>query len=241
MSALENCLLWIGISVVSGFILTAFIGVDPTTGIWLPIVIATIAVIVINWWFFNLSAPTNPNGSGESRSEYIERVRAEFEKLKTTSGFKKWYAEQYNIQKRKCAYCPKQIKFRRSMYGTNIEHIKPLYNFGTNEPKNLVISCYTCNKNKGRDDNKIRPSWIGENKYDESLMSEVKKMDEANRLNIDNKKLLDNNSRKADYIDGVNEHKGEDESLMSIKEQKIKEKTERPKRNKLISINIKED
>ena len=48
---------------------------------------------------------------------------------------------------------------------TVADHIKPLYGFGDNDFQNLVISCWDCNKKKGKESGWKKPDWIKDNKY----------------------------------------------------------------------------
>ena len=103
----------------------------------------------------------------------LKEKRQEFEQMKQTDFFKKWKKAQYRCQDGKCAYCQSRIDLY-SVY-TQVDHIKPLCKYGTNEYNNLVLACKECNyyckkgnyiwrDAKGKIHNGwIKPNWIKEN------------------------------------------------------------------------------
>src|ERR1039458_1846555 len=52
---------------------------------------------------------------------------------------------QFAKQNGLCFYCHKSIEGRKF----DVDHFVPLIKGGTNHPKNIVLACPTCNKNKG--------------------------------------------------------------------------------------------
>jgi 5-methylcytosine-specific restriction endonuclease McrA len=56
-------------------------------------------------------------------------------------------AEIYKAQRGKCAYCRKKLK---SKY--DVDHVVPISKGGSNDRKNLQITCPTCNRQKGARD-----------------------------------------------------------------------------------------
>ncbi len=76
-----------------------------------------------------------------------EIKRAAFEEQKKTPFFKDWKREQYQCQYGKCAWCRKSIDLHSP--DTQVDHIKPLMWWGTNEYDNLVLACKECNEEKG--------------------------------------------------------------------------------------------
>jgi 5-methylcytosine-specific restriction endonuclease McrA len=53
----------------------------------------------------------------------------------------------FNLQKGKCAYCKKKITF-----SYHVDHIIPVSKGGSNWPKNLQLTCRSCNLRKGAKD-----------------------------------------------------------------------------------------
>lgn len=51
---------------------------------------------------------------------------------------------QYRAQRGKCWHCSKPVGDKY-----HVDHLRPLAKGGTNDPRNLVISCPTCNLSKG--------------------------------------------------------------------------------------------
>ncbi len=75
----------------------------------------------------------------------LKRKRDAFERKKKTAAFKKWRRYQYLVvQKGLCFYCHRPIK---GVWVT--DHVIPLFRGGTSAYKNLVVTCWTCNKQKG--------------------------------------------------------------------------------------------
>ena len=74
----------------------------------------------------------------------LEKKRQQFEEMKQTEFFKRWRrAQYYECQNGKCAYCQKHIDLYSP--NTQVDHIKPLCKYGTNEYDNLVLACRSCN------------------------------------------------------------------------------------------------
>ena len=122
--------------------------------------------------------------------------RSNFEKSKTTDGFKAWRKAQYAAQSGHCAWCYEIIKYK----DMDVDHIWPVgrarYNTDVNDFDNLVLACHECNRDKkaGTTFNEIaykntlnklsrqqkqdgyapkklyweRTEWIGPNKYTKS-------------------------------------------------------------------------
>lgn len=69
----------------------------------------------------------------------------EFYRWKKTDKYKDWRKRQFGRQRGLCFYCDKSLIGVR----TNVEHINPRSRGGKNSLRNLVLSCWECNKNKG--------------------------------------------------------------------------------------------
>ena len=89
--------------------------------------------------------------------------RKGFEASKQTPTYKKWRAEQWKCQNGRCAWCYDKIELYSDK--TVADHINPLYNTGDNDFNNLVLSCWECNKKKGKETGWEKPDWIKENRY----------------------------------------------------------------------------
>ena len=75
----------------------------------------------------------------------IKAKREAFERKKQTKAFKKWRINQYlRVQKGLCYYCHKPI-----VGAWVTDHIVPLSRGGTSSYKNLVVTCWKCNDDKG--------------------------------------------------------------------------------------------
>lgn len=72
-------------------------------------------------------------------------VYKEYQQLRTTDKFKIWWKRQYARQHALCYYCKKDLRICR----VNVEHIVPMSKGGTNNYRNLVLSCSNCNRLKG--------------------------------------------------------------------------------------------
>lgn len=68
-----------------------------------------------------------------------------FRLWKRTEGYKKWRSNQWHKQRGLCAYCDTNLTKTK----VNIEHVTPMSKGGKTIAKNLVLSCWQCNKNKG--------------------------------------------------------------------------------------------
>ena len=75
----------------------------------------------------------------------LKRKRDAFERKKKTTAFRRWRVYQYKVvQRGLCFYCHRPIA---GVWVT--DHVVPLFRGGTSAYKNLVITCWTCNKRKG--------------------------------------------------------------------------------------------
>lgn len=72
-------------------------------------------------------------------------VHAEYATLRKTSGMKLWIKKRYAKQSGRCFYCHELLKGKR----LNVEHVTPRSRGGSNDSKNLVLACSSCNKAKG--------------------------------------------------------------------------------------------
>ena len=81
-----------------------------------------------------------------NQEKWLETTR-EFYRWKKTDDYKDWRSRQFGKQEGKCYYCNDELKGVR----TNVEHVVPRSKGGTNKPKNLVLACWKCNKDKGSD------------------------------------------------------------------------------------------
>lgn len=79
-------------------------------------------------------------------NEDWRKKRLFFAKLKKTGAFMNWKTKQYDCQFGKCAWCKKAIDLHSPE--THVDHIMPLLWYGTNEFRNLVLSCAVCNTDK---------------------------------------------------------------------------------------------
>ena len=67
-------------------------------------------------------------------------------------------AELYKKQSGKCLYCDSRVG-RRAGIKAAVDHFIPLARGGTNDPQNLVLSCFSCNSRKGA---KLPWEWMPE-------------------------------------------------------------------------------
>jgi len=75
----------------------------------------------------------------------LKARREAFERKKLTKAFRVWRYKQYmQVQKGLCYYCKKPI-----VGAWVTDHIIPLYRGGTSAYKNLCVTCWQCNKDKG--------------------------------------------------------------------------------------------
>lgn len=72
-------------------------------------------------------------------------VTIEYYRWRKTDAYQKWFKKQISIQNYHCYYCLQSLKGKR----INVEHVIPRSRGGDNNPKNLVLACATCNKDKG--------------------------------------------------------------------------------------------
>lgn len=75
---------------------------------------------------------------------WLEKHR-DFLRWKKTPAFQKWRRKQFRDQGGTCYYCDVPLPGIRQ----NVEHVIPKISpEGTNNPKNLVLACWKCNKEK---------------------------------------------------------------------------------------------
>lgn len=75
-----------------------------------------------------------------SHATYVE-----YQELRKTDRFKLWWRRQYAQQGALCYYCKVDLRTVR----VNVEHVVPMSKGGSNKYKNMVLSCSSCNKEKG--------------------------------------------------------------------------------------------
>lgn len=109
----------------------------------------------------------------DAPASYVTAKRKDFERMKETKFFKDWKKAQYEAQDHKCAYCKCYVDIHSP--NTQVDHVKPLRHYGTNEYDNLVLACKTCNfdlkganyswyDKKGKyHEGWQKPDWIKEN------------------------------------------------------------------------------
>lgn len=86
---------------------------------------------------------SNYRKSNVRSRESLNAKREQFEEMKQTDFFKKWKKAQYACQDGKCAYCENHIDLHSP--NTQVDHVRPLCKYGTNEYDNLVLACKECN------------------------------------------------------------------------------------------------
>lgn len=69
----------------------------------------------------------------------------EFYRWKKTDDYQRWRNTQFGKQRGLCFYCDISLVGIK----TNVEHINPRSKGGKNSRRNLVLSCWKCNKDKG--------------------------------------------------------------------------------------------
>jgi len=111
----------------------------------------------------------------DSHSTYVE-----YQELRKTDKFKHWWKRQFAKQNAECYYCKVDLHTVR----INVEHIVPMSKGGSNKYKNMVLSCSTCNKEKG---SKMLPS-----KLRKSLRKELQQ-----KVSVD-KKVYKENLKKSE-------------------------------------------
>ena len=111
---------------------------------------------------------TNSSRSGQqAHIDDWKAKRQAFEELKSSPIYSHWKRAQYNRQGGCCAWCGKKIAL--NSYYTHTDHIKPLWEGGTNDFSNLVLSCRDCNMRKGtsyEDGITKKADWIKDNIYE---------------------------------------------------------------------------
>jgi 5-methylcytosine-specific restriction endonuclease McrA len=78
------------------------------------------------------------------KNQWLETTR-EYHSLRKNPQFKKWVRRQFLKQGGLCWYCGDWLQMTRQ----NIDHKTARWLGGKNNKNNLVISCSTCNKDKG--------------------------------------------------------------------------------------------
>ena len=101
-----------------------------------------------------------------SENGHWQEVSFIYELLKKTPVFRKWRIKQWECQRGKCAWCEKPIQMSTHNY---VDHIVSRHGGGTNNSKNLVLTCYKCNKYKSNKAGYTRPIWIKDNPYDDYI------------------------------------------------------------------------
>jgi 5-methylcytosine-specific restriction endonuclease McrA len=81
------------------------------------------------------------------RPKVIDASRTwhQYQELRQTKEFKKWWWDQRAYQDNLCYYCLDSLED----VVINVEHIMPMSAGGTNAYSNMVLSCQDCNKEKG--------------------------------------------------------------------------------------------
>lgn len=87
--------------------------------------------------------PKRKSNYRNAPADYIDRKRSQFEAMKKTDFFRDWKKAEFDCQNGKCAYCQTNIELYSP--DTQVDHIKPLCHYGTNEYDNLVLACKKCN------------------------------------------------------------------------------------------------
>lgn len=100
------------------------------------------------------------------------KTRAEYNRWRRSPEFSQWRDEQYYLQDGRCYYCFHRIKIKEGSF--HVDHKKPIYKEGTNDPSNLCLACPPCNLYKNihgmRPDVRARRFGIRERMRDEKLL-----------------------------------------------------------------------
>ena len=83
--------------------------------------------------------------SRRAYSKLSHQTYTAYQELRKTDKFKMWWKKQFARQEGLCYYCEIGLK----SVVINVEHITPMSAGGSNKPKNMVLACEECNKNKG--------------------------------------------------------------------------------------------
>lgn len=123
--------------------------------------------------YYHSSSTTHHYPTKQTTYVNTDRFRNEFNEMKNTNTFKEWKMSQYRCQNGQCAWCKCHLDIHSP--NTQVDHLKPLCQGGTNDYSNLVLACKSCNYwcKKGnytwRDRNGTvhngwsKPSWIQDN------------------------------------------------------------------------------
>lgn len=74
-----------------------------------------------------------------------QRTSIDYARWRKSADYQKWRRLQYRKQSGLCYYCDVPLSGKKE----NVEHIMPRSKGGTNNWRNLVLSCWECNKSKG--------------------------------------------------------------------------------------------
>lgn len=85
-----------------------------------------------------------PTGKKLTHTEKWVKTHREYLNLKKTDEFNKWSKKQFLYQGGTCYYCH-EVLFDKKI---NVDHKVPKSRGGTNNIRNLVLACSTCNKDK---------------------------------------------------------------------------------------------
>lgn len=75
----------------------------------------------------------------------VREVSRDYQRWRKSEAFQIWFKRQWKAQDARCFYCLCSLRGRRP----NVEHVVPRSLRGTNSRRNLVLSCATCNMEKG--------------------------------------------------------------------------------------------
>lgn len=90
----------------------------------------------------------------------VAQISIEYNQWRKTPACKRWRRKQWARQAGLCFYCTVDLRDIK----VNIEHVIPRSKGGTNDKKNLVLACSSCNKDKGS------------SKPDDTIITEAKKL-----------------------------------------------------------------
>lgn len=90
---------------------------------------------------------TLPKDYKKPKSKYTQTAETfnNYQELRKTQEFKRWWWTQKDNQKGLCFYCFVDL----DNVLINVEHIIPMSAGGSNDYSNLVLACQPCNKEKG--------------------------------------------------------------------------------------------
>lgn len=82
--------------------------------------------------------------SPDNTKEMWLKTHREYLRWKKTAAYDRWKRKQFLRQGGTCYYCDQPLKGIKQ----NNDHVVPKIRGGSNEPKNLVIACWECNRDK---------------------------------------------------------------------------------------------